>query len=143
MQAEIGAALDAWPTPFPSRRVAVEFFGGGAVAEGRAAGLEERAGGWWPSFDRNVMVDALTENARRSFWDDWAAIACSTLVILGQSGIIPPVREGIHAPTATRDGGRERPRSGARRTPGNPEIVRQVLREFLEQVADRPVRGRG
>ncbi|MFF9011166.1 alpha/beta fold hydrolase [Streptomyces goshikiensis] len=46
VQAEIGAALGAWPTPFPSRRVAVEFFGGGAVGEGWAAGLEERADGW-------------------------------------------------------------------------------------------------
>ncbi|MFJ3623066.1 hypothetical protein ACIPSH_33685 [Streptomyces iakyrus] len=90
MQTEIGAMLDAWPTPFPSRRAAVEFFGGGPVGEGWAGGLEERDGGWWPRFDRDVMVAALTENARRSFRDEWASITCPTPVVLGRSGIVPP-----------------------------------------------------
>ncbi|MER5809057.1 alpha/beta hydrolase [Streptomyces sp. NPDC002033] len=141
VQAEIGAALDAWPTPFPTRQVAVEFFGGGAVGEGWAAGLEERADGWWPRFDRDVMVDALTENARRSFWKEWTTIACPTLVILGQSGIIPaqetqamlqqrPETVAVSVPEAGHDVHLE-----------HPEILRQALREFLEQVADQPVRG--
>ena len=90
VQEEIGGWLDSWPNPFPSRQAAVDFLGGGAVGEGWAAGLEERDGGWWPRFDRDVMVDSLAENARRSFWDEWAKIACPTLVVLGQSGIIPP-----------------------------------------------------
>ncbi|MFF2409677.1 alpha/beta fold hydrolase [Streptomyces sp. NPDC058092] len=70
--AEIGGWLDAWPRPFPSRRAAVEFFGGGPVGEGWTAGLEERDGGGWPRFDRDVMVGSPEENARCSFWDDWS-----------------------------------------------------------------------
>ncbi|MFF2148038.1 alpha/beta fold hydrolase [Kitasatospora sp. NPDC058190] len=141
VQAEIGAALDAWPTPFPSRRAAVEFFGGGAVGEGWAAGLEERDGGWWPSFDRDVMVDALTENARCSFWDEWTSITCPTLVVLGQSGIIPA--------NETEAMLRRRPGTVAVSVSGaghdvhleHPEILRQMLQDFLEQVADQPARG--
>ncbi|MCF3131907.1 alpha/beta fold hydrolase [Streptomyces olivochromogenes] len=88
--AEIGALLDAWPTPFPSLRAAAEFFGGGAVGESWAGGLEGREDGWWPRFDREVMVASLAENARRSFWEEWASISCPTLAVWGQRGIIPP-----------------------------------------------------
>ncbi|MGW6841271.1 alpha/beta fold hydrolase [Streptomyces sp. NPDC054958] len=141
VQAEIGAALDAWPTPFPSRQVAVEFFGGGAVGEAWAAGLEERADGWWPSFDRDVMVDALTENARCSYWGEWTAIACPTLVVLGQSGIIPA--------NETEAMLRRRPGTAAVSVPGaghdvhleRPENLWQTLQEFLERVAVQPARG--
>ncbi|GHC89875.1 alpha/beta hydrolase [Streptomyces violaceochromogenes] len=132
--AEIGAMLDAWPTPFPSRRAAVEFFGGGAVGEGWAGGLEERDGGWWPRFDRDVMVAALTENARRSFWDEWASITCPALVVLGQSGIVPAQETEAML--------QQRPETVALSVPGaghdvhleRPEVLHQVLREFLGQV---------
>ncbi|MFF5654365.1 alpha/beta fold hydrolase [Streptomyces collinus] len=132
--AEIGAMLDAWPTPFPSRRAAVEFFGGGAVGEGWAGGLEERDGGWWPRFDRDVMVAALTENARRSFWDEWASITCPALVVLGQSGIVPAQETEAML--------QQRPETVALSVPGEghdvhlerPEVLHQVLREFLGQV---------
>ncbi|CAL9677219.1 2-(acetamidomethylene)succinate hydrolase [Streptomyces sp. enrichment culture] len=134
VQTEIGAMLDAWPTPFPSRRAAVEFFGGGAVGEGWAGGLEEHDGGWWPRFDRDVMVAALAENARRSFWDEWAGITCPALVVLGQSGIVP-ARE-------TEAMLQQRPETVALSVPGaghdvhleRPEVLHQVLREFLGQV---------
>ncbi|MFF7871200.1 alpha/beta fold hydrolase [Streptomyces qaidamensis] len=134
--AEIGAMLDAWPTPFPSRRAAVEFFGGGAVGEGWAGGLEERDGGWWPRFDRDVMVQALAENARRSFWEEWAGITCPTLVVLGQSGIVPP-----HETEAMLQ---QRPQTVALSVPGaghdvhleRPEALHQVLRDFLERAGD-------
>lgn len=87
-QAGIAGWFDSWPTPFPSHEAAVAFLGGGPVGEGWAAGLEERDGGWWPRFDRDVMVASLDENAQRSWWDEWAAVACPTLAVLGQSGII-------------------------------------------------------
>ncbi|MFI2635239.1 alpha/beta fold hydrolase [Streptomyces collinus] len=132
--AEIGAMLDAWPTPFPSRRAAVAFFGGGAVGEGWAGGREERDGGWWPHFDRDVMVAALAENARRSFWDEWASITCPALVVLGQSGIVPAQETEAML--------QQRPETVALSVPGaghdvhleRPEVLHQVLREFLGQV---------
>lgn len=86
--AKIGSWLDSWPVPFTSRRAAAEFLGAGPVGEGWAAGLEERDGGWWPRFDRDVMVRSLAENAQRSFWQEWGQITCPTLVVLAQHGII-------------------------------------------------------
>ncbi|KUL20632.1 alpha/beta fold hydrolase [Streptomyces regalis] len=87
--ADIGGWLDSWPTPFPSREAAAAFLGGGQVGAGWAAGLEEREDGWWPRFDREVMVRSLAENARRSFWREWGQVACPTLAVLAQSSIIP------------------------------------------------------
>ncbi|GAA4054431.1 alpha/beta hydrolase [Actinomadura miaoliensis] len=87
--ADIGAWLDSWPIPFPSRASAAEFFGGGPVGEAWAAGLEKRDTGWWPRFDRDVMVDSLAETARRSFWHEWSQISCPTLLILAEASFLP------------------------------------------------------
>jgi len=88
--ADIGRWLDSWPTPFPSPEAAAAFLGGGPVGEGWAAGLEERDGGWWPRFDRDVMVRSLAENAQRSFRHEWTQVACPTLLVLAQSSFVPP-----------------------------------------------------
>ncbi|MFB7222632.1 alpha/beta fold hydrolase [Streptomyces sp. NPDC056227] len=141
VQAEIGGWLDSWPVPFPSREAAVAFHGGGPVGEGWAAGLEERGDGWWPRFDRDVMVASLAENARRSFWDEWAQITCPTLVVLAQSGIIPP--EEIRAMLA------RQPQTAAVSIPGTghdlhleqPAVLRELLQKFLEENAERRTHG--
>ncbi|MFF3957360.1 alpha/beta fold hydrolase [Streptomyces sp. NPDC001890] len=134
LPAEIGSWLDTWPTPFPTRQAAVRFLGGGPVGEGWAAGLEERDGGWWPRFDRDVMVGSLAENVRRSYWDEWAGVACPTLTVLGQSGIITPQEaDGMF---------RQRPHTVAVSIPGTghdvhlerPDVLRQVLQGFLSEV---------
>ncbi|THA63473.1 alpha/beta hydrolase [Streptomyces sp. A0958] len=85
----IGNWLDSWPTPFPSREAAATFFGGGRLGAGWAGGLEHRADGWWPRFDRDVMVRSLTENARRPFHDEWTRVTCPTLLVLAQSSFVP------------------------------------------------------
>ncbi|MFE2107642.1 alpha/beta fold hydrolase [Kitasatospora sp. NPDC059463] len=90
LQAEVGGWLDSWPCPFPSPEAAAEFFGGGAAGAGWAAGLERRADGWWPRFDRDVMIGSLAENARRDFWPEWAKVSCPTLVVLARRGIVAP-----------------------------------------------------
>ncbi|QEU83459.1 alpha/beta fold hydrolase [Streptomyces viridosporus] len=132
---DIGDWLDSWPTPFPSREAAAAFLGGGPVGAGWAAGLEERAGGWWPRFDRDVMVRSLAENARRSFRHEWGQVACPTLVVLAQSGFIP-AREADEM-------FRQRPATMAMSIPGTghdlhleePEILHTALADFLESLA--------
>lgn len=136
--AQIGSWFDSWPAPFPSRAAAVEFLGGGPVGEGWADGLEERDGGWWPRFDRRVMVDSLAEIARRDYWEEWAGITCPTLVVLGQSGIIAPEESGRML--------RQRPETVAMSIPGTghdlhlerPEALRETLHRFLRDVTERP-----
>ncbi|MFJ8852506.1 alpha/beta fold hydrolase [Streptomyces sp. NPDC102437] len=136
--AGIGRWLDTWPTPFPTRQAAVRFLGGGPVGEGWASGLEERDGGWWQRFDRDVMVGSLAENARRSYWDEWAGVTCPTLTVLGQSGIITPQEaDGMF---------RKRPHTVAVSIPGTghdvhleqPDVLRQVLQGFLTEVLAAP-----
>ncbi|MGW4700719.1 alpha/beta fold hydrolase [Streptomyces sp. NPDC004285] len=87
---QIGDWLRAWPLPFPSREAAVAYLGNGKrdVGEGWADGLEARDGGLWPRFDPDVMQRSLEENGRRAFWEEWAAVSCPGLAVLGQDGII-------------------------------------------------------
>ncbi|MFE0425135.1 alpha/beta fold hydrolase [Streptomyces sp. NPDC058953] len=133
--ADVGRWLDSWPVPFVSREAAVPFLGGGAVGAGWAAGLEERDGGWWPRFDRDVMVRALAEGARRTFWDEWERVACPTLVVLGESGFVP--QEEVDGML------RRRPGTVAVSVPGaghdlhleRPDALFAVVSDFLGSVA--------
>ena len=133
--ANIGAWLDSWPTPFPSREAAAAFLGGGPVGAGWAAGLEERDGGWCPRFDRDVMVRSLAENAQRSFWHEWGQVTCPTLVVLAQSSFIP-----VHEADEMF---RQRPATMAMSIPGTghdlhleqPEALHTALSDFLDGLA--------
>ncbi|MEU6224714.1 alpha/beta hydrolase [Streptomyces sp. NPDC047042] len=129
---DIGSWLDSWPTPFPSRDAAAAFLGGGPVGAGWAAGLEERDDGWWPRFDRDVMVRSLAENAQRSFRNEWTQVACPTLVVLAQSSFIPAQEADEML--------RQQPATIAMSIPGTghdlhleqPEILHSALLGFLE-----------
>ncbi|MER5327141.1 alpha/beta fold hydrolase [Streptosporangium roseum] len=81
--------LDSWPTPFPSRSAAAEWFGGTPWAEAWADGLEEHDDGWHPRFDNDLMIEALSELAERDYWAEWDKVSCPTLVIRGESGSMP------------------------------------------------------
>lgn len=80
--ASVGEWFDTWPVPFASTDDAQGFFGGDTVrARTWAAGLERRDGGLWPSFDPDVMLDALTQAGATDCWDDWRRIAFPVLVV--------------------------------------------------------------
>ncbi|MFJ6481001.1 MULTISPECIES: alpha/beta fold hydrolase [unclassified Streptomyces] len=134
VQVEIGGWLDAWPRPFPSREAAVEFLGGGPVGEGWAAGLVEREGGWWPRFERDVMVGSLAEVAQRSFWDEWSKVTCPTLAVLGQNGIIPPGEVSDMLRRRPETVALSVPRTGHDVHLERPDVLRRALREFLAEV---------
>lgn len=130
--ADIGAWLDSWPVPFASAGAAAEFLGGGAVGRGWAQGLERRDDGWWPRFDRDLMVASLRENAERSFWEEWDAVRCPTLVVLAEKGIIGPEEaEEMH---------RRQPRAVTAVVPGaghdvhleRPDALRHAMSGFLD-----------
>ncbi|MFF5468644.1 alpha/beta fold hydrolase [Streptomyces achromogenes] len=127
----IGAWLDSWPVPFPSRAAAVSFFGGGPAGEGWAAGLERHEDGWRPRFDRDVMIAALAGTARRSSLPAWRRVGCPTLAVFARSSLIPG--PDIDAMLA------RRPPTVAVSVPGTghdlhmerPEILHELLEGFL------------
>jgi pimeloyl-ACP methyl ester carboxylesterase len=132
--ARIGEWLDSWPAPFRSYEAAVAFFGGGALGRGWADGLERRADGLRPRFDRDVMVRSLAENAQRSFWPEWQRIQCPTMLVLAQSGFLSS-REAEQMI-------RRRPETVAVSVPGTghdlhlerPEHLHGVVADFLGDV---------
>src|SRR4051794_4679816 len=79
--------LRAWPVPFRSRAAAVEFFEEPA-GEAWAGGLEQRADGWWPRFDVDVMAETLRGAIDQSRWDLWGRIRSPTLVVRGENGAL-------------------------------------------------------
>ncbi|MEV1176404.1 alpha/beta hydrolase [Nonomuraea sp. NPDC049784] len=132
--ADIGGWLDSWPRPFVSREAAVQFLGGGPVGEGWAAGLEERDSGWWPRFDRDVMVSSLAENAHRSFWHEWEQVSCPTLAVLAQSGFIPQqeAQDMLQRRPATL--ALSIPRTGHDLHLERPDVLHHVFLDFLREL---------
>jgi pimeloyl-ACP methyl ester carboxylesterase len=87
--AQLGEALAAWPLPFATRDAAVEHFGGpGLRAEAWADGFEQRAGGWWPRFDPEVMEATLRAAMERPSWAEWKRVRCPVLVVRGREGSV-------------------------------------------------------
>ena len=80
--------LDSWRWPFPDRERAVAFFGGSPHSDGWVDGLEQRSDGWWPRFNREVMVATSASAAGRAWWDQWAGVRCPALLVRGDGGWI-------------------------------------------------------
>lgn len=79
--------LDRWPVPFADRNAARDFFATEGLAPGPwAEGLERRADGLWPRFNKHVMVDCIADLAARDYWADWRQIQCPTLIVRGEHG---------------------------------------------------------
>ncbi|MGW1160326.1 alpha/beta fold hydrolase [Streptomyces sp. NPDC002519] len=82
-----------------------------------------------------MMVASLAENARRSFWDEWAGIACPTLAVLGRRGILSPQEiDGMlqRRPEAVAV---SIPQAGHDLHLEHPDVLGRVVEEFLGTVA--------
>ncbi len=86
-QGVVGDWLRSWPVPFPSRKAALEFFGGDSLwARAWTDGLDVRTDGLWPRFDVDAMVACL-DGVAQSHWDEWAAVRCPTLIVRAENGL--------------------------------------------------------
>ncbi|MFJ7270923.1 alpha/beta fold hydrolase [Streptomyces sp. NPDC099050] len=134
---QIGGWLDSWPLPFPSLAEAHTFLTGqGLNGEAWAAGLEQRADGWYPRFERSVMVGAIAENGTRDWWPQWRAVRCPTLLVIGEKGIIPPeesVRMLDSADPSTATTAVSVPGSGHDVHLDRPAAVHSLLSAFLTE----------
>jgi pimeloyl-ACP methyl ester carboxylesterase len=93
--AALRKALSSWPFPFPTYDSAVRFFGGdNELGHAWAGGLEQRADGLWPLWDLEVMIRTMAPVFERESWPEWESLPQPTLLVLGQTGSIDPIRVG-------------------------------------------------
>lgn len=86
-EAEVREWLRQWPVPFPDETAAIRFFGGDSSrTRAWVSGLETRQEGLYPRFDADTVLRALRE-AASGWWDAWASIRCSTLIVRGEHGM--------------------------------------------------------
>jgi pimeloyl-ACP methyl ester carboxylesterase len=53
------------------------------MAEAWGRDLEQRADGWWPRFDADVMETTIRGVADVARWDEWQSITAPTLLVWG------------------------------------------------------------
>ena len=86
-------ALASWPVPFPTYERALQFFGGdNELGHAWADGFEQRADGLWPRWDVEVMIRTMAPVFAREHWHEWESLPQPTLLVLGQTGSIDPMR---------------------------------------------------
>jgi pimeloyl-ACP methyl ester carboxylesterase len=78
---DLGKWFRSWPVPFAEPADAVEFLGGSPMAEAWGRDLEQRADGWWPRFDADVMETTIRGVADVARWDEWQSITAPTLLV--------------------------------------------------------------
>ncbi|WP_405525408.1 alpha/beta fold hydrolase [Streptomyces canus] len=130
---EIAGWLDSWPLPFRALEEATAFLG----HEAWARGLEERADGLRPRFDRDTLVRTMTELAVDGYWPQWSRIRCPTLLVRGASGTM---RFSEEAEMLTR-----RPETRTAVVPGaahdvhldQPEPLHREIEKFLADESTR------
>jgi pimeloyl-ACP methyl ester carboxylesterase len=86
-------ALASWPVPFPTYDSAMQFFGGdNELGRAWADGFEQRADGFWPRWNIDVMIRTMAPVFEREYWPEWVSLPQPTLLVLGQMGSIDPSR---------------------------------------------------
>ncbi|WP_211349531.1 alpha/beta fold hydrolase [Micromonospora pisi] len=128
--------LADWPVPFPGRATAAEYLGGGLVGSAWAGGLREHADGWYPAFDRDIMV-ATVAGAAEPRWDEFEQVVCPTLLVKGERGFMSAdeyTRMGRH-PMLTAV---EVPGAGHDVHLDSPDAWRAALTAFLGGSAGEP-----
>jgi pimeloyl-ACP methyl ester carboxylesterase len=81
---EIRRLLSAWPA-FPTRAAAQEFFGDTPAGRAWARNLDETEDGLVPSFQVDVMAEAIAA-AADARWDEWRRIQTPALIVRGERG---------------------------------------------------------
>jgi len=91
--AALRTALSSWPIPFPTYDSTVQFFGGdNELGHAWADGFEQRVDGLWPCWDLEVMIRTMVPIFEREYWREWESLPHPTLLVLGQTGSIDPIR---------------------------------------------------
>jgi pimeloyl-ACP methyl ester carboxylesterase len=128
----LGKWFASWPVPFPSRAAAVEFLGATSLARAWAEDLEQRADGYWPRFDADIMEAAIRPVAETAQWQSWQTVRAPTLLVRAAESRMPDeeiarmreLRPEVELVTI--------PDSGHDAHLDQPEAWRALLGEFLD-----------
>jgi pimeloyl-ACP methyl ester carboxylesterase len=85
----LGKWFASWPVPFPSPAAAIEFLGATSLAHAWAEDLEQRADGYWPRFDADIMEAAIRPVAETAQWQSWQTVRAPTLLVRGAQSRTP------------------------------------------------------
>lgn len=129
----LGKWFASWPLPFPSPAAAVEFLGATSLARAWAADLEQRADGYRPRFDADIMEAAIRAVAETAQWTSWQRVRAPTLLVRGADSRMPDeeiARMNELRPDADLV---TIPDSGHDAHLDQPEVWRRLLKEFLDR----------
>ncbi|WP_130177184.1 alpha/beta fold hydrolase [Cryobacterium sp. SO1] len=84
--AALGDFFRSWEVPFTTRESASSALGVGPLTQAWAADLQERQDGFYPRFDPDAMVAAISAVADPR-WEEWQAVAAPTLVVCADQGM--------------------------------------------------------
>lgn len=84
--AALGDFFRSWDVPFASRQAAAAALGDGPLARAWADDLEQRADGFYPRFDADIML-ATIEAVGRPRWAEWERIDVPVLVVFADEGM--------------------------------------------------------
>ncbi|TFD00139.1 alpha/beta hydrolase [Cryobacterium sinapicolor] len=92
--AALGDFFRSWDVPFTTRESASAALGVGPLAQAWVADLQERQDGFYPRFDPDVMVAAVSAVAHPR-WEEWQAVAAPTLVVYADQGMFTEEQKNI------------------------------------------------
>ena len=83
--------MDGWPVPFKTRKEVHAHFAALRPSLGAyfAKLFEEQPDGWRPVFQLDTIVQTLTGNEARPWWDELSQVVCPALVIKGGNSDFP------------------------------------------------------
>lgn len=89
----VGDYFRSWAVPYATRELAHRDLGDSALCRAWGADLEERADGFYPRFDAEVMARTLS-GVMVPCWAEWESVTAPTLVVYAEHGMFTVEQKG-------------------------------------------------
>lgn len=82
----LGDFFRSWDVPFGSRAAAAKAFGDGPLQRAWVEDLEQRADGWYPRFDADVVQAVITAVGEER-WAEWEGLEVPVVAVFADGGM--------------------------------------------------------
>lgn len=82
----LGDFFRSWDVPFVSRAAAAEALGDGPLQRAWVEDLEQRADGWYPRFDADVVQAVITAVGEER-WAEWEGLEVPVVAVFADGGM--------------------------------------------------------